>query len=466
VTQAPRAPQERAILFTVGVSGMLVPLNSTMIAVGIPTITKQLHASVAQSGWLVTAYLITMASFQPISGKLGDRYGRRPFILGGVALFAITSVGAALATGIWMLILFRGGQAIAGAIVFPNGAALLRETVPEERRGRSFGMLGSAISFGAAVGPPLGGVLVDLGGWPAIFWANVPLTIVIFAIGWRTIPARQARPSTVRFDLAGAALLAVALSAGAWLLVRMRTATSTQAATVGAIVVVAFIAFVYNELHHGDPVVQPRFFRRTAFTTATSAIATSNLALYSLLLVVPLLLHRRTGWGDARIGFVLTAMSAGMVVLAPIGGRAADRFGRRGPALVGMSLLSVGVCLLAAAGPNVGTTALIAALAMSGAGLGLGASSLQTVAIEAIEPEHAGMAAAASSTSRYMGSIVGSAVLAGLVASPGGFQTILTMTAVGAVLSALLALGLPRRRTRVIFETGADRVAERLRERS
>jgi EmrB/QacA subfamily drug resistance transporter len=458
VTAAERVPGERAILFTVGVSGMLVPLNSTMIAVGLPSITKELHASVSQSGWLVTAYLITMASFQPISGKLGDRYGRRPFILGGVGLFALASVGAALATSIWMLIVFRGLQAIAGAIVFPNATALLRQTVPQERRGRSFGMLGSAISFGAAVGPPLGGALVEIGGWQAIFWINVPLTVAILAIAWRTIPARQARPSGVRFDFAGAALLAIVLSAGAWLLMRMRTATMSTAATLGAVVVVGLVLFVWSELRHADPVVQPRFFRRKAFATSTSAIATSNLALYSLLLVVPLFLHRRPGWSDSRIGLVLTAMSVGMVALAPIGGRAADRFGRRGPAVAGMTLLATGVCLLAASGPDVGATLLVCSLALAGTGLGLGSSSLQTAAVEAIESEHAGMAAAASSTSRYMGSIVGTAVLAGLVASPGGFQTVLTMTAVGALVSILLALGLPPRHTHVIYESDAESV--------
>jgi MFS family permease len=132
--------RERAILFTVGFGGMLVPLNSTMIAVAIPSITDELRAGVSQTGWLVTAYLITMAALPPITGKLGDRYGRRRFLLGGYVLFAAASVGAALASDIWTLILFRGGQALAGAIVFPNGSALLRQIIPVQRRGASFGL--------------------------------------------------------------------------------------------------------------------------------------------------------------------------------------------------------------------------------------------------------------------------------------------------------------------------------------
>src|SRR5687768_3596654 len=125
------ASLEWAVLATVGLGGMLIPLNSTMIAVAIPNITSQLDASVSQSGWLVTAYLIVMAAFQPIAGKLGDRYGRRVFLLGGYVVFALASLGAALSPNVSMLIACRGGQALAGAVIFPNGAALLRQIVPE-----------------------------------------------------------------------------------------------------------------------------------------------------------------------------------------------------------------------------------------------------------------------------------------------------------------------------------------------
>jgi EmrB/QacA subfamily drug resistance transporter len=441
---------ERAIILTVGVSGLLIPLNSTMIAVALPSITRALGASVTQAGWLVTAYLITMASVQPIAGKLGDRYGRRPFLLGGVAVFALASVGAAVASNIGMLIAFRTGQAVSGAVIFPNGAALIRDVVPVARRGRMFGMLGASIALGAAIGPPLGGVLVGLGGWPAIFWVNVPLALVIFLIGWRTIPHRQSRPSGVRFDAGGAVLLALALAGGAWLLTRLGRIELAPAAAVGVIVALGFVLFVAWELRHADPVVQPRFFRRGAFVASTGAIALSNLAMYSVLLAVPLLLARRSGWSASRIGAILTTLSAGMVLLAPVGGRLADRLGRRLPALTGMALLAGGLIGLAGAGPGVSAPTLVACLAAAGAGLGLGASSLQTVAVEAIEPEHAGMAAAASSTARYVGSIVGTSVLAGLVTSRGGFQTTFTMTAIAAVASALLTVALPARRHGVV----------------
>jgi EmrB/QacA subfamily drug resistance transporter len=437
--------RERAILFTVGFGGMLVPLNSTMIAVAIPNIGSQLGASVTQTGWLVTAYLITMAALPPITGKLGDRYGRRPFLLGGYAMFAVASLGAALASSIWTLIIFRGGQALAGAVIFPNGTALLREIVPEERRGARFGLLGSSIAFGAAVGPPLGGLLVELGDWPAIFWANLPIVAAVLIVAWRTIPRTQPVRTSQRFDVPGAGLLALVLASGAWLLTRMRDVTPGTMVVTLAIVAAGSVLFLWRELTYADPVVQPRFFRRRGFVAATGGIALSNLAMYALLLAVPLLLDRRGGWSEARIGFVLTSMSAGMVLLAPIGGRLSDRLGRRTPAVAGMCLLSAGVTALAVLGPDIATPRLVVALVVSGIGLGLGSGSLQTAAVETIEVEHAGMAAAASSTARYAGSIVGTAVLAGLATSVGGFQTVFTMMAVAALAAIVLALGLPTR---------------------
>ena len=437
---------ELAVLFTVGLGGMLIPLNSTMVAVAIPNITAQLDASLTQSGWLITAYLITMAAFQPIAGKLGDRYGRRMFLLGGYGVFGLASVGAAVSPNILLLIACRAGQALAGSVIFPNGSALLRQIVPAERRGARFGLLGSSIAFGAAVGPPLGGFLLEVGDWPAIFWVNLPLCAIVLAIAIRTIPPDRSAHVAARFDLLGSAILALVLSAGAWLLTRIGDVSRDVAIGLGVGLAAMFVAFVLHELRHADPVVQPRFFKRRTFASATAAIALSNLGLYVLLIAVPFLLDERPGWSEARIGLVLTSMSAGMVLLAPIGGRLSDRLGRRAPAVAGMTLLAGGTGALALIGSDVAGGLLVPILAVSGIGIGLGSGSLQTSAIESIEPEHAGMAAGASSTSRYLGSIVGIAVFAGVVASGKGLGPVFWMTALAAAAAIPLAFALPSRR--------------------
>jgi MFS family permease len=250
-------------------------------------------------------------------------------------------------------------------------------------------------------------------------------------------------------------LLATVLASGAWLLTHMTDTTTGVKMSITAAIAVGSVLFVVRELRHSDPVLQPRFFKRRTFAAATGGIALSNLSLYVLLLAVPLLLSRRPGWSEASIGFMLTSMSIGMVVLAPLGGRIGDRFGRRLPAGVGLSVLAAAVSVLAVVGPGVSGPVLIATLLCSGAGLGLSSASLQTSAVEAIEARHAGMAAGTNSTARYLGSIVGTSVLAGSLAAGDGFQTVLTLTAVTAAGSAVLSLLLPAHRPQP-----ADYVAE------
>jgi EmrB/QacA subfamily drug resistance transporter len=435
---------ERAVLVTVGLGGMLIPLNSTMVAIALRDIASDLDGDLAATGWLITIYLIVMAAFQPIAGKLGDRFGRRIFLLGGYFFFAISSMFAARARSMDALIIWRAGQALAGSVIFPNGSALLRRIVPEERRGARFGLLGSSIAFGAAIGPPLSGFLLDIWSWRSIFWINVPLCALVFAIALRTIPKDRPEATQGRFDLIGSALLASLLGAGAWLLTRMREIQAPVAWTTALLIVSMLAVFIWHELRIADPVVQPRFFKRRVFASATGAIACSNVALYVLLITVPLILAGDRQWSETKIGLALMSMSVGMVVLAPIGGRLSDRLGRRIPAAVGMALIATGVTLLPIVRGSDTATPLILCLVLAGTGLGLGSGSLQTSAVESIEVEHAGMASGASSTARYVGSIVGAAVFAGTASQ--GFRPVLMLTAVCAMAAFVLALGLSSRR--------------------
>ena len=160
------------MLIAVALGALLAPLNSTMIAVALPDIVDDFDTTIGTVGWLVTSYLLALAVVQPVAGKLGDRHGRRGFVLGGLAIFGLASLGAALAPSLAFLIGFRVLQAVSGAVVFPNGAGLIRELVPAERRGGAFGIVGGSIALAAGLGPLIGGVLVLAGGWRAIFWST------------------------------------------------------------------------------------------------------------------------------------------------------------------------------------------------------------------------------------------------------------------------------------------------------
>ena len=207
------------MLIAVALGALLAPLNSTMIAVALPDIVEDFDTTIGTVGWLVTSYLLALAVVQPVAGKLGDRHGRRGFMLGGLAVFGLASLGAALAPSLAFLIGFRVLQAVSGAVVFPNGAGLIRELVPAERRGGAFGIVGGSIALAAGLGPLIGGVLVIAGGWRAIFFVNVPFVVAALAIAWRAVPRRPGVAAATAFDWLGAALLASVLIGSALLVI-------------------------------------------------------------------------------------------------------------------------------------------------------------------------------------------------------------------------------------------------------
>jgi EmrB/QacA subfamily drug resistance transporter len=438
---------QRAILVSVALGGMLVPLNSTMIAVALPNIMREFGADVNAAGWLVTAYLITMATFQLIAGKLGDQLGRRALVLGGLIYFGLASLAAAVSPSLLMLLFFRIQQAIAGAVLVTNGIALVFEVVPAEHRGSSFGLVNTAIVLAAAAGPPLGGLLVGAAGWRAMFWANIPLVLAALFFGWSAIPAAKPRQSHRRFDIIGALAFAAILSVAAGLLAMGRGNANVFWLVVGGLVLTGLgVFFVRYEAHHPEPVLQPMLFRRRTFASANGAIALSNLAMYVTLLALPILLSNRLGWTSFQTGLVLTAMSAAMALCSPLGGRLADRLGRRLPSVVGLSILTISMLPLTLAGEGIEMPSLLACLGVAGAGLGLSVAGLQTSALESVEPQQAGMASGVSSTSRYLGSIVGSSILAGLLASaPNGtssFRMVFLVVTLAAMCAALGSLGI------------------------
>jgi EmrB/QacA subfamily drug resistance transporter len=436
---------ERALVFTAALAVMLVPLNSTMIAVAIPDIARDFGRGAGSATWLVSGYLIAMASLQPLAGKLGDRFGRRPPILGGLVWFAAASLGAALAPSLPVLVAFRLQQAVAGALAFPNALAVVRELLPVERRGAAFGTLGSAIALAAAAGPPLGGALVTLGGWRAIFLVNLPCVGLALLLAAHTVPAGLGGRRRGRLDWAGAVGLTALLAGGAWVL---NPGEVPAWLLLAAIVALGFtlVAFLRYELAHPDPVLQPRFLRVQPFAAATASMGLSNLALYGTLLAVPVLLSQRSGWSSGEIGIALAALSVPMVLLSPVGGRMSDRFGRRVAASGGLVLLGGAMLALAVAGSGVSVPLLIGWLLCAGAGLGLANPSMQAAGVEALDWRDAGVASGLLSTGRYLGGIAAASLVAASVTGKGGdYTTLFAVAAAAAWLAAVLATALPGR---------------------
>ncbi len=393
------------VLTAIAIGTTLAPLNSTMIAVALPDIQADLDVSLTATTWLVAVYLLTMAVGQPICGRLGDVHGRRRMYLIGLGWFALASIACGIAPSLPWLLLFRAQQALAGALCIPNGIALVREAVPAERRGQSFGVIGMAAGTAAAIGPPLGGFLVQFGGWPAIFLANVPVIAVAVALALRSLPdSGPGAQGPGRFDYQGSLLLGLAL--GAIVLVPV-TSERFGALGIGTLVPLAGLAgvmLVRRERRAASPVVDLTLFRHRHYAWACASVSLSNFMLYTTLLALPQLLEGVRGYDVHATGLVLASFSAFAVLLGPLGGRWADRRGYWWPAVLGAVGLAAGSILLAASVAGAGIGAIVVSLAIMGVGLGIASVSVQTAAVESVPHDQTASASGIFSTFRYIGS--------------------------------------------------------------
>jgi EmrB/QacA subfamily drug resistance transporter len=432
----------RWLAISVALGNLLVPLNSTMIVVALPQVARDLGVDVAETSWIVTSYLIAMAALQPIAGRLGDRLGRRNVMLVALVYFAVASAGAAAASSILLLAVFRINQAIAAAALVPNGLGLLREAIPSGRRGTEFGIVSAATAVGATVGPLVGGFLAAID-WRWIFLVNVPLCVAGLALSWRVLPQRAAR-ETARFDLAGALGLGAVLLAAAWSLVSLGRGVDIVAVAIGVAMLPAAAALLHYESRQPDPVLPPSLFRIRPFAAACATVAFQNLSMYGTLLALPVAL----AGASVRSGIALAAFSGGSIIFAPLGGRAADRYGPRLPTLVGALLLGVGLIPLALSAGQLPLELLSATLGFAGVGLALTFPSMRLAAVEVVPLRYAALASGVFSTSRYFGGMLGSIAIAialGRSPSIDSLRALFWLFTAAAFAAAIPSLALPGR---------------------
>ncbi len=428
---------------------ILVPLNSTMLAVALPSVMGEFDVGAATVASLVTLYLGAVAIALPASGSLGDRFGHRRVFLAGVGAFALASGLAATAVSFEVLALSRVLQAVTGALVSTSSVALLRAMAPPDRRGSAFGLFDMLVSTSAAVGPLVGGLLVGGLGWRSMFVVAVPIALLAaFAVGALAPSQRvDAHATPRRIDLPGLGLLAAFLIA---LLLGLRGLENGGPEAVAVLTAPALlVAFVLVERRTDHPAVDPRLFASRSFTAAVVGVFGATVILHATLVLVPLLVERLQGGNAQTSGFVLLGISALGAIAAPIGGRVSDAVGRRRPAVLGMLASVAGLVALWLVAPEASTLVLGLLLAIVGFGMGMSGSPRQTAALEMIEPERVGMAAGTYLTGRYIGGALGAtlagAVLGGTVTAA-GVSTGFGILAAVAIAVAVTSLFLPARR--------------------
>ncbi len=446
-----------ATMLGIAAGSVLVPINSTMLAVALPSVMDTFGVDPATVASLVTVYLGAVAVSLPASGSLGDRVGHRRMFLVGVVAFGLASLLAASAWSFAVLAASRVLQAMSGALVSTSAIALVRMEAPPDRRGAAFGLFDMLVSTSAALGPLIGGLIVGWFGWRAMFFVAAPVALIAaVAVGVlappRTVPvddAMGARPRPI--DLPGLGLLAATLIA---LLVALRGAAAGPAGAVAAIAILPLLgAFLVLELRTAHPAVDPRLFASKPFAAAITGVFGATVVLHGCFLLVPLLVERLQHGSPEATGLVLLGISGLGAIAAPYGGRISDRVGRRAPAIAGMVATALALAVLWQVAPVASSLVLAAALSVVGFGMGLSGSPRQAAALEMIGPDRVGMAAGTYYTGRYLGGVIGAslagAVLGGAVTGAGislGFGLLAAVAAIVVVAS----FGLPGSRTAAV----------------
>jgi MFS family permease len=439
ITRTAKPPEELAEPLTprrfsgLALAALLAPLNSTIIAVALPSIANAFDTSAAMATrWLVTAYLVVTIVAQSPAGKLADLFGTSRVLTLGRGAFAVGALLSAFSPSMAVLSAGRALMAIGGALTIPTVFAQLRNSVPLARRGRIFGIFGAIMGAAAATGPILGGVLTAKFGWHSVFVVNVPVVLLSFFL---EPPHRGAAAGALkrapRFDVIGSTILAVAV-----LLLVASVDRANLLLAAGALAALA--GFVVHELRSKDPVLDVRLFTHPAFAAGSAIVGLQNLAMYAMLFLLPFFLASG-GSGPAATGRKLLLFTLSMVFASPIGGRLSDAIGARIVGVFGALLATGGATLF------VSTGELLASVILMGAGIGISTGPSQASAMSAVSASQAGVASGALSTMRYIGGVIGSGLVALLAGGGLTRDTRLLVFPAVLFLSGLAALALPGR---------------------
>ena len=424
----------------------MVPVNSTMIAVGLPTLASDLSVSVSDITWVVTIYLIIMVVAQPIAGKLGDSYGNKKVMLLGFILFFISSIACAFSFNLVTLIIFRSLQALGGALATPNATAIIRFVIPKDKLSNVFGIFGFSMGVGAAIGPLLGSGLISMFSWEAIFWVNVPFLLVSILLSWFAIPNVN-ETKTIALDLLGSIYLGVVLT----LTTLFLTNTEYLKVWTVLILVVSIVLFIYQEKKAKTPLIEFNMFKNLSFTSANLFIFLNNFVMYSTVLFIPILLETYK-YDIKTIGTLLFYFSLAMSISSWIGGRMANKFGKEKVITLSFLLSVFTVLFYFAFNENVSYIYVMIALIFGGFSAGIGVASMQSQSLESVPKEKSGSASGIYSTFRYMGGMMASAMVSILV----GKVLLYIMLFVFSIAGLFLAIGLTlnKRKTSKTFITG------------
>jgi EmrB/QacA subfamily drug resistance transporter len=397
----------------------IVGLDNTIVNVALPSLRRDLHASASGLQWTIDSYTLVLASLLMLGGSSGDRFGRRRVFQIGLGLFTVGSLLCSLAPGLGWLIGFRMVQAAGGTMLNPVAMSIISNTFTDPKeRARAIGVWGAVIGVSLALGPVLGGTLVESVSWRAIFWVNVPVGVAAMVLAGLFVPESRAARAR-RFDPVGQVLVIVALASLTYGIIEAPAAGWLAARTLGLFAVAALAAgsLVRYESRRAEPLVDVRFFRAAPFSGATGIAVCAFAALAGFLFLNTMYLQEVRGYSPLFAGITTLPMAGMTVICAPIAGRLVASYGARPPLLIAGVAMTAGSAMLTGLAADTSILWLVVAYALAGLGFGMVNAPITNTAVTGMPQSQAGVAAGIASTSRQVGQSLGVAVVGSLAAA-------------------------------------------------
>jgi len=400
----------------------MTTLDNLVVTTALPVIRKDLDASLGGLEWTVNAYTLTFAVLLITGAALGDRFGRRRLFVIGLTIFTAASAAAALAPNIEFLIGARAVQGLGGAIVTPLTLTILSAAVPANRRGLVLGAWGGISGLAVAIGPLVGGAVVEGISWQWIFWLNVPIGLVLIPLAAMRLSESRGPNSTL--DLPGLGLASAGLFGIVWGLVRGNHMGWTSPEIVGMLTAGAFLLglFLRWESRAPAPMLPLRFFRNRTFAAANAASLLMFFGMFGSIFLLAQFFQTVQGYSPLDAGLRILPWTAMPIIVAPIAGALSDRIGGRPLMAVGLGLQAAGLAWIAAVStPTVPYADLVGPFILSGIGMAMYFAPVANVVLSSVRPEEEGQASGANNAIRELGGVFGVAVLASIFAHYGGY---------------------------------------------
>ena len=436
---------------------VMVTLDNLVVTTALPVIREDLNASIEELEWTVNAYTLTFAVLLLTGAALGDRFGRRRLFVIGLGIFTLASALAALAPTIEVLNAMRALQGVGGAIVTPLTLTILSAAVPAEKRGLALGVWGGIGGLAVALGPLVGGAVVEGISWQWIFWLNVPIGLLLMPLAWRRLEETHG-PSS-KLDLPGLGLASAGLFGIVWGLVRGNgqgwgSPEIVAALSAGAVLIALFVLW---ELRAEAPMLPMRFFRNRTFSLANVASLFMFFGMFGSIFLLAQFFQTVQGYSPLSAGLRVLPWTAMPIFIAPIAGALSDRIGGGRIMAVGLTLQAIGLGWMAAVTtPTVPYGELVAPFMLSGIGMALFFAPVANVVLGSVRPQEEGQASGANNSIRELGGVFGVAVLATVFSSYGGYASseafvdgltpAIWIGAIVVALGALAAFLIPRTR--------------------